>query len=492
MNMRQRSISTDEILKHNRSDDCWIVVENKVWDVTDFAQTHPGGSAVILKCAGKDATEEYLSVHSPALIGGYLSRDCLKGDLDENTVTETWKAVNSPVEKSTAMQPPDEKPPLEAILNSYDFEDAAAKFAKQKAFAFYSTADTDCWTREANQKMIKRIWFRPRVMRDVSVVDTSSTIMGNPVDFPLFICPMGLAKLIHPEAEKGLARGAKASGIIQIVSSSAAFPLEEIMQAAPGHPFFFQLYVNKDRELSRKALLTAEKLGVKAIFLTVDAAGRGKRESDERLKFDSAELITNPVTGERAQVDRVGSGLTRLMGRYIDQGITWEVIDWIRSVTRLPLVLKGVTCAEDVKLAMQHGVDGILLSNHGGRNLDFTPPSILLLLEMHKNCPEVFDRMEVYVDGGFRRGSDILKALCLGAKAVGVGRTFLYSLNYGTDGVNHLVQCLRDEMESAMKLIGVKNLSELHPGLVNTNNVDHLVPSSAGHPYARRHGPAKL
>jgi L-lactate dehydrogenase (cytochrome) len=213
------------------------------------------------------------------------------------------------------------------------------------------------------------------------------------------------------------------------------------MQAAPGHPFFFQLYVNKDRELSRKALLTAEKLGVKAIFLTVDAAGRGKRESDERLKFDSAELITNPVTGERAQVDRVGSGLTRLMGRYIDQGITWEVIDWIRSVTRLPLVLKGVTCAEDVKLAMQHGVDGILLSNHGGRNLDFTPPSILLLLEMHKNCPEVFDRMEVYVDGGFRRGSDILKALCLGAKAVGVGRTFLYSLNYGTDGVNHLVQC---------------------------------------------------
>jgi L-lactate dehydrogenase (cytochrome) len=137
---------------------------------------------------------------------------------------------------------------------------------------------------------------------------------------------------------------------------------------------------------------------------------------------------------------KAGGGLTRIMGSYIDQGMTWKDIAWIRSVTSLPIILKGITSAEDAKIAMQYKVDGILLSNHGGRNLDYTPPAILLLLEMHKNCPEVFDIMEVYVDGGFRRGSDIIKALCLGAKAVGIGRSFLYALNYGTEGVEHLIQ----------------------------------------------------
>lgn len=190
------------------------------------------------------------------------------------------------------------------------------------------------------------------------------------------------------------------------------------------------------------------------------------------------------------------------MGSYIDQALVWEDIKWIRSLTNLPIILKGITGAEDAKLAMQHNVDGILLSNHGGRNLDFSPPAVLLLLEMHKNCPEIFDRMEVYVDGGIRRGGDIVKALCLGAKAVGIGRTFLYSLNYGTEGAEHLVESkpsticlmeqlliattvLKDEMESVMKLIGIRNLSEVHPGLVNTSDVDRLVPSTPDHPYAK-------
>ena len=196
--------------------------------------------------------------------------------------------------------------------------------------------------------------------------------------------------------------------------------------------------MNKDRKKSEEVIKRATALGVRAIFVTVDAAGRGKRESDERIKVD--EIVINPVTGQRAEQDKKGGGLTRMMGSYIDQALTWEDIKWIRSLTHLPIVLKGITGAEDAKLAMDHSVDGIVLSNHGGRNLDYSPPAILLLLEMHKNCPEVFDRMEVYVDGGIRRGGDILKALCLGAKAVGIGRTFLYSLNYGTEGAEHLVE----------------------------------------------------
>lgn len=247
----------------------------------------------------------------------------------------------------------------------------------------------------------------------------------------------------------------------------------------------------------------AESLGMKAIFLTVDAAGRGKREADERLRTYEAIEIVNPVTGERVVPDKKGGGLTRAMGSYIDQGMTWKDIAWIRSVTHLPIILKGITNAEDAKIAMQHNVEGIMLSNHGGRNLDYTPPSILLLLEMHKNCPEIFEKMEVYIDGGFRRGGDIIKALCLGAKAVGMGRSFLYALHYGTEGAEHLVESelpsavleglvttnqsivLKEEMESVMKLIGIKDLSEVHPGLVNTSDVDYLVPDGPSHPYIK-------
>lgn len=225
--------------------------------------------------------------------------------------------------------------------------------------------------------------------------------------------------------------------VVQL-STSASHPLQDILSEAPDHPFFFQLYVNKDRSKSEEAIKNATKLGMKAIFVTVDAAGRGKRESDERLKVD--EVVINPVTGQRAETDKKGGGLTRMMGSYIDQGLKWEDIQWIRSLTHLPIVLKGITTAADAKLAMRHQVDGIVLSNHGGRNLDYSPPSVLLLLEMHRQCPEIFDCMEVYVDGGIRRGGDILKALCLGAKAVGIGRTFLYSLAYGTEGAEHLVE----------------------------------------------------
>ncbi|KAL2827312.1 FMN-dependent dehydrogenase [Aspergillus pseudoustus] len=363
---------------------------------------------------------------------------------------------------------------------SHDFQRAAAISAPPKAYAFYSTADTDCWTRDANESMLKRIFFRPRVMRDVSSVDLSSSILGISTSMPLFICPTGVARLINPDAEKALARAAKSTGITEIISTNSGHPLDEVVTEAPGHPFFFQLYLNKDRSKSRDLLKKVESLGLKAIFLTVDAAGRGKREADERLKSD--DTIVDPVTGKPVKAT---GGLTRVMGSYIDQSMTWEAIAWIRSVTNLPIILKGITSAEDAKLALKYKVDGIVVSNHGGRNLDYSPPAILVLLELHKNCPEAFDKMEVYIDGGFRRGSDILKALCLGAKAVGIGRSFLFALHYGTEGVEHLVQLLRGEMESAMKLLGIKDLSEVHPGLVNTSDVDYLVPSGANHPYIK-------
>ncbi|KAK3676552.1 hypothetical protein LTR78_003828 [Recurvomyces mirabilis] len=475
-------ISTKEIAKHKSTSDCWIVVDDQVWDVTDFAPEHPGGSSLITRYGGRDATK--------AIIEDNLPLDNFIGNLDRSTINVDWAqdpASNvSPSSNPTQVRSDNEKPPLHSIINSYDFEKVAAETASKKTYAFYSTAATDCWSRDMNESMYKRIWFRPRVMRDVSRIDTSTTILGNKVNVPLFICPTGLAKMIQPEAEKALARAAQSTGILEILSTSASHPVEDIVAEAPGHPFFFQLYVNKDRRKTEELIARVNKLGFKAIFVTVDAAGRGKRESDERLVVD--ELVMSPVTGERAKTDKKGGGLTRMMGSFIDQALTWEDIAWVRTLTDLPIVLKGITTAADAKLAMKHKVDGILLSNHGGRNLDYSPPSILLLLEMHKCCPEIFDKMEVYVDGGIRRGGDIIKALCLGATAVGVGRTFLYSLAYGTEGAEHLVEILKDEMDSCMKLLGVRDLSEVHPGLVNTSDVDHLVPgpeAGEGYPYAK-------
>ncbi|KAK0319860.1 hypothetical protein LTR82_009195 [Friedmanniomyces endolithicus] len=480
-------LSTHDISKHNSFGDCWLVVEDKVWDVTAFAPQHPGGAALILRYAGHDATEGYAGYHASGLIEETLPSSCLKGKVDRSTINETWtRSQASPLAPSSdpsQIPPDDPKPPLHSIINSYDFEEVAARTAPKKAFTFYSTAATDCWTRDMNESMYKRVWFLPRILHDVSRIDTSTTILGYIVKMPIFICPTGLAKMIHPEAEKALARAAQATGIIEILSTSASHPVEGIVAEAPGYPFFFQLYVNRDRKKSEELLAKVNRLGLKAIFVTVDAAGRGKRESDERLVVD--EVVVNPVTGERILPDKKGGGLTRMMGSYLDASLSWKDLAWIRSLTKLPIVLKGITTAADAKLAMQYGVDGILLSNHGGRNLDYSPPAILVLLEMHKLCPEIFDHMEVYVDGGIRRGGDIIKALCLGATAVGIGRTFLYALHYGSEGAEHLVELLKDEMESVMKLIGITNLSECHPGLVNTLDVDHLVPATDGHPYAK-------
>lgn len=165
----------------------------------------------------------------------------------------------------------------------------------------------------------------------------------------------------------------------------------------------------------------------------------GKREADERVQSD--ESISAPNSGQSAKNDKKGGGLGRIMGSYIDSSLDWKDLKWIReTVGDLPIVLKGVQSAADAKLAMEAGVDGIVLSNHGGRSVDTSPPAVITLLEMHRSCPEVFDELDVLVDGGIRRGIDIVKCLCLGAKSVGIGRHFLYSLNYGQEGVEHLIE----------------------------------------------------
>lgn len=215
--------------------------------------------------------------------------------------------------------------------------------------------------------------------------------------------------------------------------------MPDILNAAPkDYPFFFQLYINKDRRKTEDLLkVVNSKPQIKAIFVTVDLPVVSKREADERLKHET--FMASGLSGSHSSSDEKGSGLARSVGSFIDPSFCWDDLEWLRRHTKLPIVLKGIQSAADARIAMHMGCQGIVVSNHGGRALDGAPAAIVVLLELHKECPEVFDHMEVFIDGGVRRGSDILKALCLGASGVGLGRPFLYALNYGKAGVDHLI-----------------------------------------------------
>ena len=401
------------------------------------------------------------------------------------------------------------KPELETLINYHDFEKAAETSLTAKTWAFYSSAATDCITHKLNNSLYNRILLRPRVMRDATVVDTSCKILGRPSTLPFFCAPAALARMAHPDGECAIARVCARQGIPQGISTSASYPVEDIIESvtkadpkievpvtADGMvdmTFFFQLYVDRDRKKSEVLLKKVEELGCKGIFVTVDAATNGKRELDERVSVEQA-IAAAParIPGEKFAKDKKGGGLARLMSGFIDPALVWEDIKWLRKSTKLPLMLKGIMTWQDAVLAAEYGVDGIILSNHGGRNLDTSPPCILTLLEIQRNAPWVFEKLEIIVDGGIKRGTDIFKALCLGASSVEIGRGFLYSVNYGEEGVERFIGILKDELETTMRLMGVNSLKELHPGMVSTRDIDHLVSVGEKHPWATGIAKARL
>lgn len=401
---------------------------------------------VIHKHAGRDASASYNEIHAPFLIMNTLSPSKVLGTLDPASITDEWIKPLPTISKALTANA---KPPLETLINTHDFVSAARLSSTAKTWAFYSSAATDLHTRNRNNSAYSDIGLRPRILVNVKDVSTKSHMLGVDMDLPIFCSPAAMAKMIHPDGEKGIARGCRTMGIPQCISTSASYPLTEIMQSvsedgdygsfgAGTTPIFFQLYVDKQREKSEKLLKTVEKQGVKAIFVTVDAPVAGKREADERVKAD--ETISAPMSGAKPKNDSKGGALGRLMASFIDSSLSWDDIAWLRRCTKLPIVLKGVQTAMDARKAADMGIDGIMLSNHGGRSLDTSSASVLVLLELQKNSPEVFDKMEVFVDGGIMRGTDIFKALCLGAKSVGIGRGFLYALNYGSEGVEKFVE----------------------------------------------------
>ncbi|TIC03141.1 hypothetical protein E3Q16_03226 [Wallemia mellicola] len=420
---KARYVAFDEVQKHTTPESCWVIIEGQVYDVTDFLEAHPGGAKVILRNSGKDATTLYAPIHPKGTIENNLPPECHLGAVDPTTLPDIQEEESD--EQRRVRTARENIPPLGAMVSLEDFEKLATDILPNTAYAYYSSAGDDEDTLRENINAWKKYWFRPRVLNDITKIDLSTTIMGIKSALPIFISPAAMARLGHPLGEINLTKGAAQTGIIQGISSNASCTLEEMCEARDaGQPLIFQLYLNWDRKKSEEIVRKVEELKINGIMFTVDAPVPGKRERDLRAKgdFDDDEGGTK--------------GVAQAISGYQAADLSWKDVDWLKSITDLPLIIKGVQSVEDAKLAAESGVKGIVLSNHGGRQLNFAPASIDVLREIREEAPEVFEKLEVYVDGGVRRGTDVLKALCLGAKAVGLGRPFLYAQSaYGEQGV---------------------------------------------------------
>ena len=330
-----------------------------------------------------------------------------------------------------------------------DFERLAEERLEPGAFGYYAGGSGDELALAGNVAAWRALRLRPRVLVDVAEVSTATTVLGTPVSMPLLVAPTAIQRLAHPDGEPGMARAAAAAGTIMCMSTLATASPAEVAAAAPGAPRWFQLYVFRDRGVTRSYVEQAVEAGFGAIVLTVDAPRLGRRERDFRTGFRvPAEIV---VPSMAALGGWEGATPLELLGA-IDPSLTWGDLEELRALSPLPLVLKGIQAAEDAALACEHGVDAIVVSNHGGRQLDAVAPTAELL-------PEVIDavagRIEVYVDGGIRRGSDVVKALALGARAVLAGRAPLWGLACeGEAGARRVLELLRDEVELALALCG--------------------------------------
>ncbi|KAK8052085.1 hypothetical protein PG993_003470 [Apiospora rasikravindrae] len=475
-------LSGVEVAKHNDKNSCWVVVHGKAYDVTEFLPEHPGGPKIILKHAGKDATEEFDPIHPPDTLDKYLDKSKHLGPVDMSTV-ETVEKEFDPEEQARQQRIAD-KPALAQCYNLLDFEAVAKRTMKKGAWGYYSSAADDEITLRENHEAFHRIWFRPRVLVDVKEVDISTTMLGTKVDIPFYVTATALGKLGHPEGEVVLTRAAKKHNVVQMIPTLASCSFDEIMDAAEGDQVqWMQLYVNSDRAITERIVKHAEKRGCKGLFITVDAPQLGRREKDMRSKF--TDQGSNVQSGQETDNSQ---GAARAISSFIDPSLSWKDIPWFKSITKMPIILKGVQRVEDVLKAVTMGVDGVVLSNHGGRQLDFARSGIEVLAETMPVLRKLGleNKIEVYIDGGVRRATDIIKALCLGAKGVGLGRPFLYAMSaYGLEGVDRAMQLLKDEMEMNMRLIGCSSIDQLDPSLIDTTNIGSHVTSvpkdSLGH-----------
>jgi isopentenyl diphosphate isomerase/L-lactate dehydrogenase-like FMN-dependent dehydrogenase len=340
-------------------------------------------------------------------------------------------------------------------VNVDDFEQAARARLEPGAFGYFAGGAGDEHTLHGNSTAFECWHLRPRVLVDVATVSTAATVLGTEIAFPLLVAPTAFQRLADPEGELATARAAAAAGTIMTLSTLSSVSPGELAAAAPGAPQWFQLYWSRDRGFTKELVESAAEAGYSALVLTVDFPVAGRRERDLRASFalpDDLPLPNLPVRIEREDFHAN-------LGSIVDSTLTWRDLEWLRSCSPLPLVLKGILTAEDALLAAEHGAAAVIVSNHGGRQLDGVPPTLDALPEV---VEAVGERVEVLFDGGIRRGTDVLKALALGARAAMSGRAVLWGLAAGgEEGARQVLELLRAEIEVGLKLLGCASSAEV-------------------------------
>lgn len=485
-------LSMDEIAKHNTKEDCWVVIFGKAYDLTKFAKVHPGGAKLIHENAGKDATLVFEPVHPKDIMDKLLKPSFTMGVVDAGTIRDEHiaKPPPPPVKASTQAVKSDVvadeivefvKPPLGAMLNTFDFESVAREVMEPQAWGYYSSGGDDEITLRDNHMAFQRITMRPRILVNVREIDMSTTILGAPSALPLYFTATALARLAHNDGELAIVRAAHKAGVPYMLPTLSSYTLDEMLAArSQGQVNFSQLYVNPERSRTEEYVKKLEDNGVTALFVTVDAPQLGRREKDMRNKYTQQGSDVQADDEDEGAVDR-SQGAARAISSYIDPGLCWDDVPWLKSITSMKLLLKGVQCGEDAVMAYNMGLAGCVLSNHGGRQLDTCRPGVEILPEVMdalKNAGAKKEDFDVFIDGGIRRGADIFKAVALGASACGVGRPVLYSLaSYGEKGIVRMVHMLQDELQMVMRLSGTPTVPSITPEHVIAKNLgDHIVP----------------
>jgi len=343
---------------------------------------------------------------------------------------------------------------LDEVLDVFQMQRVAQKTLDLESWHFIVNGADDMRTVDANRHAFNAWQLRVRRLVDVSTVDTTVELLGQKLPTPILLAPAGAQGTIHPDGELATMRAASARGHLMIVSTISSNSIGEIRTAGTA-PLWFQLYPSPDQGLMRHLLGAAEEAGCLAVALTVDSPTRGNREGERW--FSRRSTRTSPP--------RMGNfegyqGAPRIG----DTALTWAIVDWLRANTRLPVFLKGIVTREDAALAVRHRVDGLIVSNHGGRQEESGRGTLECLPEV---VAEVAGRMPVLIDGGFRRGTDIFKALALGAKAVCIGRPYLYGLGaFGEQGVAKVMAILDSEFKRSMQLAGTTSVSAIKPPYV--------------------------
>lgn len=358
--------------------------------------------------------------------------------------------------------------PKDAI-NVFDFEPVARKNVPPAHFGYMASGLDDEVTLRANREGFLKFQLTPHRLNDVSKIDTSVDLFGTRYDSPIFVSPTGGNQFFHPDGEIAVAKAARAGNHLQILSTSSNYSVDDVTKAR-GAPIWFQLYASPSWEVAQALIKKADAAGCPVLMVTVDRiAGRNQETLRRLARTDTRECSGCHDRGSFAarsvrRHNYDGIDLTGITGGGESSNLSWDSVKRMRDITRMKIVLKGIVTPEDADMAAQNGIDGILVSNHGGRGEDNGRSTIDALPEI---IAAVKGRMPVIVDSGFRRGTDAVKALAMGARAVGVGRPYLWGLGaFGQEGVERVLEIVHTETRAAMQQCGVRSVKELNPGFV--------------------------